>query len=864
MEQNVYSDFIMFKASWNSDRNDIPENWYQQHEDIKPKLHYIYGYSTNSNLASRNVSAFQDMMDSFLKNHLSGFMVTSHSLNDKTTPEELPHLNSEDCCVIFFSGEARQDKKGNIIPYLENVQEGYQQAFEKYIITSEGHFFIIIDVHMIQPVEYDIQPIQFSHAQKLIVLQSYSNNGYHNYFFNLLLETIKQTGGNIRYSDLITRLHLRYYHDNRKFFPEMYGHQKEIIKTWLFSGLVPYKKTEQVYYNDNIVAWVIGAGLQDGVIPSLKFMNTLIKLEDDRVYRLNEVRDTYSIIDGFYEEDKENIFNAEFLQMALPKIKIGFGEDLKDEMKDIFVRTTKNFGLYFIDLVENPKDAAFLIRNRENRYFLTRHTHETEEQGYSMFFHQPDVFEFIKEIEYIAQWNAVIDLDNPQNKIPSDDYEIVFESIEGQQITKDNTNEVSGQIHIDPKNIELKYRNEIAPTFRCHLEMKNTDSNKQYYVNFLYMSGSYGIQNFNASNNGLLRSTEKVAVNISGNGIVWTFIQDEYINNKINELQDFLLVFISKEPITLNPLEQEYLKFRTETSRSLSFDERTSKQTFSLPRTDWTVKKIPIRILYDHRTFKETVLQTIKDRTILVPNDLQKKRWGGQPMNKGFILSAEVKEKTLSLIGLYEVTLRVAHTTKKIPDDSRVAILLHNSFNDSLRYLRFKDGKATVTVTAYEDFTTAAILYDGTELELDLSEIPGLPRKFYAYQPTNPFKRTVKKLLQGEIRFPDDLQKGRWGESPSSNDWQLSAEVKTENDSHRIILTVQNTQQKSEKEVAFLLHDSFGEEQTMFAKTLEGTARCSFKSYEAFTVGIYIEDGTKLELNLNKQEGFPKSFYYKF
>lgn len=863
MEQNIYSDFMMFRASWNNDHNDIPESWYQQREDIKPKLHCIYGYSPLSNLAPRNISAFQNMMTGPLKNHLSGFTVISHSLNDKTTPEELPHLNPEDCCVIFFSGEARQDKKGNTIPYLGNVQKEYQQIFEKYITTSEGHCFIIIDVHRIQPVEYDIQPLQFSYAQKLVVLQSYSNNGSHNYFFNLLLETIKQTGGNIRYSDLITRLHLRYYHDNRKFFPEMYGHQKETIKTWLFSGLVPYKKMEQVYYNDNIGSWVIGAGLQDGITPSLEFMNTLIKLEDERIYRLNEVRDTYSIVDGFYEEDKENIFNAEFLQMALPKIKIGFGEDLKDEMRDSFVKATKNFGLYFIDLVENPKNAAFLIKNKENRYFLTRRTNEMEEQEYSMFFHQPDVFEFIKEIEYIAQWNAVIDLDNPQNKIPSDDYEIVFESFEGQNITQDNMDEIFGQIHIDPKNIVLKYRNEKVPAFRCHLEMKNTDLDKQYYVSFLYMSGSYGIRNFNAGNNGLLTASGKVAVNIPGHGIVWTFIQEEYTNNEVNELQDFLLVFISIDPIILNPLEQEHLKFRTETSRSLSFDERTSKQTFSLPRTDWTVKKIPIRILYDRRTFKETVLQTIKSREIHVPNDLQKKRWGGQPMNNGFVLSAEVKEKTLSLIGLYEVILRVTHTTKKIPDNNRVAILLHDSFADSLRFLKFKDGKATVNVTAYEDFTAAAILYDGTELELDLSEIPGLPRKFYAYQPTRPFKRIVNNLLENEIKYPDDLQKDRWGGSPTSNNWQLSAEVKAENDSHRIILTVQNSQEKSEKEVAFLLHDSFEEEQTMFARTLDGTARCSFKSYEAFTVGIYIEDGTKLELDLNKQKGFPESFYYQ-
>lgn len=80
---------------------------------------------------------------------------------------------------------------------------------------------------------------------------------------------------------------------------------------------------------------------------------------------------------------------------------------------------------------------------------------------------------------------------------------------------------------------------------------------------------------------------------------------------------------------------------------------------------------------------------------------------------------------------------------------------------------------------SYENFTAAAIVYNGTELELDLSELPGLPESFYAFQPKDKFKQQIESLLQKTpIAVPDDLHKKRWGGEHSKNGYALTATVK--------------------------------------------------------------------------------------
>lgn len=108
-----------------------------------------------------------------------------------------------------------------------------------------------------------------------------------------------------------------------------------------------------------------------------------------------------------------------------------------------------------------------------------------------------------------------------------------------------------------------------------------------------------------------------------------------------------------------------------------------------------------------------------------------------------------------------------------------------------------------------------------------------------------------------------DLQRGRWGGSAKNGNYTLEAFPVTPGKKN-IQLVIKNLD--SEKplvgDVAFFLHDTFASE-IVYTIAINNKAEISFWAYEAFVVGARLEDGTELELDLNKVTGFPATFYWK-
>ena len=112
----------------------------------------------------------------------------------------------------------------------------------------------------------------------------------------------------------------------------------------------------------------------------------------------------------------------------------------------------------------------------------------------------------------------------------------------------------------------------------------------------------------------------------------------------------------------------------------------------------------------------------------------------------------------------------------------------------------------------------------------------------------------------------EDLQKNRWGGENRNNGKQLTATVKKSSvpGLFKITLTVSSldSTQPFMGDVAFFLHDSFTNE-IRYRKSISNAASITVTAYEAFTAGVFTADGTMLEIDLNKEVGFPKEFYYK-
>lgn len=102
-----------------------------------------------------------------------------------------------------------------------------------------------------------------------------------------------------------------------------------------------------------------------------------------------------------------------------------------------------------------------------------------------------------------------------------------------------------------------------------------------------------------------------------------------------------------------------------------------------------------------------------------------------------------------------------------------------------------------------------------------------------------------------------DPQKGKWGGQSAANGFQLAATVKqlvpdlgNQPAIHAVLLRVNDTQRRSEFEgsdVTFHLHPTFNPD-TVRIVARNAEALYSTRAWGAFTVGVELFDGTKLEL----------------
>lgn len=123
----------------------------------------------------------------------------------------------------------------------------------------------------------------------------------------------------------------------------------------------------------------------------------------------------------------------------------------------------------------------------------------------------------------------------------------------------------------------------------------------------------------------------------------------------------------------------------------------------------------------------------MKERPVKDKSDLHKLRWGGQNENGNYLLTAEVT--TSSIPSLYDVTA-IVKTKDGSPIEKPIALLFHDTFNPMV-YILDAGNSAEVRLTrvAYEAFTIAALAEVDSEkpleLELDINEMPNLPKGFY-------------------------------------------------------------------------------------------------------------------------------------
>lgn len=125
------------------------------------------------------------------------------------------------------------------------------------------------------------------------------------------------------------------------------------------------------------------------------------------------------------------------------------------------------------------------------------------------------------------------------------------------------------------------------------------------------------------------------------------------------------------------------------------------------------------------------------------------------------------------------------------------------------------------------------------------------------------FEKWVRELYERRaVVVKDDIQKCRWGGKNAINGYQLTATVRYAS-LYRVTVQINSQNRSDSKNVALFVHQTFSK-QIIFTNFNNGLVEIELNAYEAFTLGAYIEDGTELELDLQRTEGFPNNFYYPY
>jgi hypothetical protein len=114
---------------------------------------------------------------------------------------------------------------------------------------------------------------------------------------------------------------------------------------------------------------------------------------------------------------------------------------------------------------------------------------------------------------------------------------------------------------------------------------------------------------------------------------------------------------------------------------------------------------------------------------------------------------------------------------------------------------------------------------------------------------------------------PSDIQKGRWSQKASANGYRLHAKV-TDLNTGLFELQIYVTRDGGIpvlEPYAIFIHDTFQlPGNVAYVVPTENTpGMLKLITYEAFTIGALMSDGTELELDLNDRNlGYPRKFYY--
>lgn len=407
-----------------------------------------------------------------------------------------------------------------------------------------------------------------------------------------LVRVLQQGGVGLSYREVMRRTEPMVRNRVKEQIPQLDAPAPGLADQRFLGG--PFQATPPEYgivYKDG--EWRLAAGSIDGLMGGTPNQPTKVRLTDgsNRETTLSNVYATYSLLDRgiFNEADRANVdLRGTVTQMAVPKINIALDPNMPKDKRDTIAATLRMGEPAFASFNAPNADAAdYLVRTDNINFMLCR-----KGSTNALFRRMPNASDFIAACNTVGKWTYLLELHNPETKINRGDFSIETEAIEGQPVSPDTLNHLDGKKTTNPDAVLLRYKDDNIPALRCSVKANRGG----LWFGGVFMDSQYGIEVYmkpRQLNAGEVHRFEFPYQSTSFNAIPLE-VSDEHQKLGIGEITDYLKLYVSTDPFSLDDYQQVSLPLDNpqDRLRSAGFGKATGPV-----RPDWMTVTIPVKIV---------------------------------------------------------------------------------------------------------------------------------------------------------------------------------------------------------------------------------------------------------------------------
>jgi pimeloyl-ACP methyl ester carboxylesterase len=352
----------------------------------------------------------------------------------------------------------------------------------------------------------------------------------------------------------------------------------------------------KVYWN-NKAGWCIGAGAIHGA--SVGDSVIIATVGETKI--IDQYAPDFSVLISKPQfGGKENEYEAKLIPAGANKVKVAFGENVQQSLKDLLQAAYQKLRPAYAEFIDSSA-ANYFIRQNDQGVFITLPAAQVPVFDYSTVNTEPEAERFLEKVAAVANWWHLLEINNPSSQLSDSDYTITIK-----QKAEAGNDDPNSFINVEDitKPVELYYLFDGAKWGRPAIQLTLTNTSAiDLWCSCLYMDFDYSISGA-ALKEVLLPPGKPMTLNMLDKGIeknvIPFLVTDEFLQKGYNDITTYLKFFISKERINTSSFSQDGLQLAAKSKSMLSAKgTRTigSANEVEAISNDWITETIALRIV---------------------------------------------------------------------------------------------------------------------------------------------------------------------------------------------------------------------------------------------------------------------------